>query len=46
MAAAASIETDFLEDRTMNNNAQDTRAEFTPQLEDIKAMGRRTWRCA
>ena len=24
----------------MNNNAQDVRAEFTPQLEDIKAMGR------
>ncbi len=40
VAAAGSSETKFLEDRTVNNDAQDVRAEFTPQLEDIKAMGR------
>ena len=40
VAAAGSFETNFLEDKTVNDNAQDVRTEFAPQLEDIKAMGR------
>jgi ElaB/YqjD/DUF883 family membrane-anchored ribosome-binding protein len=38
--AAASIETNFLEDRTMNDHDRGMKAEFTPQLDELKAMGR------
>ncbi len=38
--AAASIETNFLEDRTMNDHVRGVSAEFTPQLDELKAMGR------
>ncbi len=38
--AAASIETHVLEDRTMNDHVRGMNAEFTPQLDELKAMGR------
>jgi ElaB/YqjD/DUF883 family membrane-anchored ribosome-binding protein len=37
---AASIETRFLEDRTMSDHVRGMKAEFTPQLDELKAMGR------
>jgi hypothetical protein len=39
-AAAASIETNFLEDKAMNDHVRGTNTEFTPQLDELKAMGR------
>jgi ElaB/YqjD/DUF883 family membrane-anchored ribosome-binding protein len=38
--AAASIETHFLEDRAMSDHVRGTHAEFTPQMDELKAMGR------
>jgi ElaB/YqjD/DUF883 family membrane-anchored ribosome-binding protein len=38
--AAASIVTNFLEDEAMNDHVRETNAEFTPQLDELKAMGR------
>jgi ElaB/YqjD/DUF883 family membrane-anchored ribosome-binding protein len=40
IAAAASIETKLLEVRQMNDRVQGVRAEFTPQMDEIKAMAR------